>query len=312
MEFRNLTDLGRAVANWSAKLPEDLDIIVGIPRSGMLAATLLAVHMHKPLVDLEGYVAGRSFQGGDRTGLVRAPADRPRKVLIVDDSVSSGNAMRRAQAVLPSPKSDEVLFGAVYATQVGQQCVDTFGETVALPRLFEWNLYHHGLLAEACMDIDGVLCRDPSDAENDDGPRYRRFISTVPARVVPRVRIAHLVSSRTETYRPETEAWLAEHGIQYGELHLYQGTAAERRERGDHAAHKAAVYLATKTQIFIESDRAQAVEISRVSGRGVVATDTMEFFDGRALYRIASQLRRSEWPPVRAYRKLVREIRGVG
>lgn len=309
MEFRNLNDLGKSIANWSTRLPDDLDIIAGIPRSGMLAAVLLAIHMHKPLVDLEGYVAGRSFQGGERTGFARALPERPHKVLIVDDSVSSGNAIRRARMLLPSDSDDEVLFGAVYATDIGQDFVDTFGELVPQPRLFEWNLFNHGLLTEACMDIDGVLCRDPSHQENDDGLRYRRFIETVPARVVPQVRVAHLVSSRAEQYRPETEAWLSAHGIRYGELHLYPGTAAERRERGDHAAYKASIYSSTDAMIFVESDRAQAIEISQTSRRAVIATDTMELFDGRRFRQIVSRIRQSDSVSIRTARKLVHTIR---
>lgn len=37
---------------------------------------------------------------------------------------------------------------------------------------------NHGILKKACLDIDGVLCVDPTPEENDDGPRYREFLLT--------------------------------------------------------------------------------------------------------------------------------------
>ncbi len=36
-------------------------------------------------------------------------------------------------------------------------------EVIDRPRIFEWNVLHHpGILKDACLDIDGVLCHDPS------------------------------------------------------------------------------------------------------------------------------------------------------
>ncbi len=32
------------------------------------------------------------------------------------------------------------------------------------------------LLENFCVDIDGILCRDPTREENDDGPKYRELI----------------------------------------------------------------------------------------------------------------------------------------
>lgn len=73
-----------------------------------------------------------------------------------------------------------------------------------MPRVFEWNVLHHPVLNDACVDIDGVLCRDPTPAENDDGRKYREFLSTVEPTIVPGQRIGHLVTSRLEQYRPKT------------------------------------------------------------------------------------------------------------
>lgn len=315
MQFKSLADLGRDLADWSAVLPQDIDLIVGIPRSGMLAATLLALHLQKPLIDLDGYISGGdSFEGGFRTGHSLIRPGIPRKVLVLDDSVASGYAMRRAKSKISAGgvASDQVLFGAVYALPENTDFVDVFAKVVEGPRVFEWNLFHHRILAESCMDIDGVLCRDPSMAENDDGARYVNFVKETPARVVPSIRVGHLVSARTEKYRELTEVWMKRYGVQYGELHLYPGTTKERRARGDHADFKARVYRATGAKLFIESDPTQAARIANLTGRPVLCIETMRLLPGGLLHESAAAIHNSQAWPIRGSRIVWRRIRAVG
>ena len=58
------------------------------------------------------------------------------------------------------------------------------------------------------MDFDGVLCRDPTEEENDDGDKYRYFIANVEPIFKPSVEIGWIVTSRLEKYRDLTENWL--------------------------------------------------------------------------------------------------------
>ena len=48
------------------------------------------------------------------------------------------------------------------------------------------------------MDIDGVLCADPTPEENDDGEKYRHFLLNAPPLFIPKVTIGTLVTSRLE------------------------------------------------------------------------------------------------------------------
>jgi len=280
MNYRSVHDLRRAVLELARLLPGDLDLIVGVPRSGLLAANLLALYLNLPLADVDGYLAQRVLSGGSRTaGAVAVDWDAGLKVLVLDDSVDTGTALdtvRRRLAAAPS--SHDVQYGAVYVSnrpRPGQ--LRWWAEVVAQPRVFEWNVLHHPRLAEACMDLDGVLCRDPSPAENDDGPAYRQFLDCVPATYVPPYPVAHLVTARLEAYRAETEKWLARNQISYGTLHMLEGYTAQRRaHQGPHAAFKASVYRRTKAWLFIESSAAQAADIAAHSGRPVFCTDTYQ------------------------------------
>jgi len=165
----------------------------------------------------------------------------------------------------------------VYVTASGTKYVDYWYEILDPPRIFEWNVLHHSILQNSCVDIDGVLCRDPTPEENDDGEKYRKFIQTVEPNFIPTVEIGWIVSSRLEKYRKETEQWLKKHGIKYKELVLLDLPDSETRARlRAHAKHKAEVYRKTGADLFIESSRNEALEIARLSGKPVLCYTTGE------------------------------------
>ncbi len=183
IEFRSLADLERTVIEALPRLPRDLDLVVGVPRSGMLAASLIALHRHTLLTDFDSFLEGRINGHGHRLKKhdLAASVDAARRILIVDDSVNSGRAItevkaRLAASSLCSRVIDRTEFGAVFASDSGRGHVDHYFSITPPPRLFSWNLMGTDLLSDACVDIDGVLCVDPTDADNDDGPRYERFL----------------------------------------------------------------------------------------------------------------------------------------
>jgi len=266
MNYRSVADLNEDIKRWVPQLPKDVDLVVGIPRSGLLAANLTALQLNVPLTDLDGFLTGRVLSTGER--FEDDPESTPRRVLVLDDSVLSGSSMAEARqrvADTDLPMETEVVFGAVYISPRGKRLVDTYADVVSPPRVFEWNLMHHPtVVPKSCFDLDGVLCRDPTPEENDDGPRYREFISTVDPRVVPSTRIGWIVTARLEKYREPTEAWLDRHGFEYDELIMLDlPSAKERRRRASHAQYKARMYHETGAELFVESDHSQAVEIAR-------------------------------------------------
>ncbi|WP_150308244.1 phosphoribosyltransferase [Planctomonas psychrotolerans] len=278
LNYRSVHELNQSVIRWSRDLPQNVELIVGIPRSGLLAASLLSLHMHRPLCDLTTYLSGAEPWGGFR----RATGAASGITLLVDDTSHTGQEMDRVKAAVRAAGKDSasVLYGAVYITASARPFVDTFAEVLPHPRAFEWNILNHPrMLSRACMDIDGVLCPDPADRDNDDGPRYRRFLSDTELRYRPSFKVHSLVTSRLEKYRPETEEWLARHGVEYGELIMLDlPTAAERRRLGAHATHKAAAYAASGNELFIESERDQGKRIHELTGLPVYVTDTRDFF----------------------------------
>lgn len=280
VNYRSLTDLNKIIVENLPRFPRDIDLVVGIPRSGLLAANLLALHLNLPLTDLEGFINGHVFSGGSRQKRTDITLTRPRfrKVLVIDDSVGSGATMGQTrQTVAQSAVQAEVLYGCVFITSEAKNAVDLYFEICPGPRVFEWNIMHSWILETACVDIDGVLCRDPTEEENDDGAKYEHFVSTVQPLIIPTVRIGHLVTCRLEKFRRPTEQWLASHGFQYNKLIMMDlPDKSARIKAGNHAAYKAHFYQKTDSVLFIESSLEQARAIAQLTGKNVFCVQTRE------------------------------------
>jgi uncharacterized HAD superfamily protein len=279
VNFRSIADLNDAIIRGLPKIPQDVDLVVGIPRSGLLAATIVACHRNLPLTDLEGLIDGRllpSFkrpQQPEARGLAFA-----KKVLVLDDSILSGRAMALTRDRLAEARlSCQIIYAAVYAAPECRSKVDLYFEEIHGRRVFEWNLMRSKIISESCVDIDGVLCFDPSEDDNDDGPRYQRFLAEAQPLLLPTERVGWLVTSRLEKYRRLTEQWLERHGVRYGELVMLDlSDKAARVAEKPQAKFKAEAYRRTGAALFVESSPRQAAEIAEATGLPVLCTHTRQ------------------------------------
>ena len=119
MNFRTVGQMNACIARNLDKLPRDIDVIVGVPRSGSLAANLLALHLNLPLTDVQGLLEGRLMGGGSRLRN-RVPDNDPRlckKVLVLDDSILSGKSMDKVRRRLENAAiQTEIVYSVVYGT----------------------------------------------------------------------------------------------------------------------------------------------------------------------------------------------------
>lgn len=308
MNFRSVADLDRDILRWLPSLPADIELVVGIPRSGMIPALLIALHRNLPVTDVQGLIDGRLMGAGltkKMDGMGTGFLGQRRRILVVDDSILNGTQLRKVREELaPLAAQHDLRYAAVYIAPGRSGEVDFGAVELDQPRIFEWNVMHSLMVEQACLDIDGVLCRDPRTDENDDGDAYCRFLAETTPIVLPKRPARMLVTSRLEKYRRHTEEWLARHGVQYTELRMLDLPDAETRRRlGAHASFKAQVYKESDCRLFIESEPHQAQEIARVSGKYVLCWGDMRLYNpttlgvaqrkGRsALRRLRSFLRR--------------------
>lgn len=278
MHYRSISDMNDTIVGNLRRLPRDIDLVVGVPRSGVLAATLVSLAANIPMTDLDSFLEGRVYTSGitkRRAALDRKVSDM-RKVLVIDDSVAGGNAMRDARARIEAAGIEgDFTYAAVFGLEPQHPETDVVFEVVPHPRMFQWNFMHHKFLGECCVDIDGVLCLDPTEAENDDGPAYEKFLSEARPLHAPTHRIGWLVTSRLEKYRALTEAWLAKNGVLYDQLIMLDlPSKAERQRLGAHGSFKADFYRKSNAILFIESEHAQALKITELSGKPVLCVET--------------------------------------
>ena len=278
MNYRSVADMNDAIILNAHRIPGNIDLVVGVPQSGLLSANLYSLSANIPLTDLDSLLAGRIYTSGHTKNPSRLKNDLSgfRRILVLDDSIGSGTSMRDArERIATSGLQAEFIFAAVYGPEATHPEADIVLEQVANPCAFQWNFMQHAMLENACVDIDGVLCIDPTDQENDDGAAYERFLSEARPLHIASRRIGWLVTSRLEKYRDLTEAWLRARGIEYGELVMLDlPSKAERQRLGAHGSFKAGFYRDCDATLFIESEDRQAQTIAQLSGKPVLCVET--------------------------------------
>jgi hypoxanthine phosphoribosyltransferase len=239
------------------RLPRKYDIVVGIPNSGMIPAHVIGFTLGVPVYNINEFRL------------------HVKNVLLVDDSITSGNTMNGAKGFL----QDENIDTAVIYTDRPDMDVTYFQKQIDAPRVFQWNIFKHGHLENACLDIDGVLSKDPDFVEDDNKPdQMREFILNTEPLHIPKRTVKAFITNRIEKYRPETEQWLKKHNIKYKHLIMAPfDTANERRkyftQLGGNGFWKAQKYKEILGAWFIESNITQAKQIKSIIKDSVYCTD---------------------------------------
>lgn len=286
MSYITYAQLAKDVQVLARKLPRsligDLAGVLGVPRSGMLPATMLANHFHLPLSDTYSFcTTGWLPRGGSRLAGFSSIGNT---LLVVDDSIHTGTSMSASLAVCRDSFSQYTFVSAtIYRCPEKQAPVDYYALDVAKPRYFEWNLMQHPDMNSFMLDLDGVLCYDPT-VFDDDGPEYVKSISEAQPFHTPRFPIHSICTMRLEHRREVTEKWLADYGIKYERLIMVGlDTANKRRRILDYELWKGEHYKRSDARLFIESSAMQGEGIAQVSGKPVICLEDNRLYTGEDL-----------------------------
>lgn len=277
--YVSFAQLSNAIRSQLYAIPADVDLIVGIPRSGMVPAYQIGLFLNRLVCDIDCFIADGSVSHGHtrKLGISLSSLRQAQHILLVDDSIATGGSMQKALArIQESGYAGRISTCAAIIAPSHRSSVNVSFITMPQPRLFEWNAFHHTCVETACFDMDGVLCVDPTAHDNDDGPRYEKFLANARPLFRPTMKIGHIVTARLEKYRSLTEDWLAANNISYGQLHLVDlPSRAERIRLGAHCSHKIRVYRETGAPMFYESEIGQSHQIATGSGKPVLCIDEM-------------------------------------
>lgn len=267
---------------WVRAFPRQYDLIVGVPRSGMLIASIIALKLGKGLTTPDLLRQGKywhSSQAGASFSL-----DDIQHILVVDDSIDKGRAMTKAlDEIRQAGRDFDVTRAALIVREGTRHNADLYYKIIEPPRTFEWNILHRkiasynakGVLA---VDLDGVLCANPPPGADDDEAWYLQWISDANPYLIPRFEIDHIVTCRLEKYRAETERWLARQGVRYVSLHMWD--LPDKSARGENfAGHKIEALLRIKPDMFWESHRGQAEAIWKATRIPTLCVDEMTMYN---------------------------------
>lgn len=292
MKFVTLAELAGTIRKNVHKIPHDVDFVIGVPRSGVIAAGIIAEFLNAPLIDVDSFAKfGALPTGGRRSRFHRRPVTERSRVLVVDDTIFHGWSLRETKnklAPFARKFGYEFVYLAVFlegpndGVDIWLEDLRRYTDGYTTFVLYEWNIFHHvpKLMGECIYDIDGVLCLDPPDERS--GRPYLDYLPNAVPLFTPTVKVGELVTYRLEKYRDLTEWWLRNQGVTYGALTMFPAKSYdERAEMGiSPAAFKADIYrLRPWAKLFVESDDRQAREIYGLAGKPVYSVETNKIYE---------------------------------
>ena len=268
--FISSEQLHRDVKHLASMVPSDVTTIAGVARSGLAVASMLAMYLHLPLLTMR-HQQNDVVSAGHGWRLAR---DKPQgRVLIVDDTVMTGNSIKSVRPIAER-EFEDYLFATVYCNPAARQKPDLFAVELPWPHILEWNVFNSVMASSIAVDFDGILCHDCPAGSDDDGLKYLEFIQNAKPLYLPRREpVPLIVTARIEKYRRPTEEWLQRHGVRFEKLVMHSAATLRERQRDNIAAYKAKHFRewlksrrGIRPFIFFESDDQQARQIaSRVT-----------------------------------------------
>jgi uncharacterized HAD superfamily protein len=284
------SDLHRLIQANLSSIDPTTDLIVVIPRSGYVPAGHIATVLNLPIISLDRFSSVLEVDNRFTLRSLLIPKSNPKNILVVDDTTCTGSRMNNAVELVSRkwPKSRITTLSIAVASNFNFRPDIYFFESPA-PRMFAWNMFNHSQLTKhLAVDLDGILCDDPNQEQNDDGTNYLDFIGSARIKVRPQEKVKAIVTGRLEKYREQTENWLQKNDIHYTDLFMNDAPSAlyRRTEKFistglevDQISHfKSRILQEIKPNAFIESNLVQASNIHKITGINTYAFDDDKFF----------------------------------
>ena len=195
--YRDFNFINALIANNLQKIPSDTDLVVGIPRSGLIVSTLIAEYTNKPSTDIFSYLAGvGNYKLNSGSFAPSTNYEAVHTVLLVDDAMGVGLTMERAKSMIsvkfPNVK---IITCVAFVEAFSVEKVDIYF-LILKDQFLPWSILKRGI-SDACVDIDGFLTEDVPADMDDDGIKYVQFLTMQRPKFIPdrkRLRLASAFS----------------------------------------------------------------------------------------------------------------------
>ena len=272
------------------KIPRNVCGVIGMPRSGMMPATIIAEHLNIGLSTPESVISAGSVEKAlMEHGHRGMRTDGDKVLLVVDDTCYHGNSFADTAKKLKAPAFSgyDFIFLAVYLEGPCEKMrPDVWLRDIREPAktgpfgyaLYEWNLFAHGNLTRRTLfDLDGVFCQDPPDERDEDA--YVRYIKNPVPLHIPTGGPITICTYRLEKYRKETIDFLERIGLKKVFVFMSQAKSYEERRRSISPwEYKAFIYSDDCWLLFVESDDYQARLIHEMTNKPVVCIETNKVY----------------------------------
>lgn len=162
INYRSVNDMDFLIRTNCYQVANCIDFIVGVPKSGLLAATILATQLNIPMLSCEAILSkcsvNQNINDKSWKKKIHYEPNGQYRVLLIDDSTNEGTVIRKLKEEMLNANEKLVIQTlAIYATTRAMNKVDLFFELLEQPRVFEWNLLHNKILERTMIPASLVL-----------------------------------------------------------------------------------------------------------------------------------------------------------
>ena len=281
------------------KIPHDIDGVIGIARSCMIPAAMIAEALNVGLTErlffdsvvksgipVEAAFHSHGWRPFNRKITCEGGGQKP-KFLVVDDTCCNGRETKNSRQMFSGDKFHgfDFLYLAVYCDgpcviDKPDICLEDLSHWTNHDHLFEWHVMTHpNYLRQTMFDLDGIMCLDPPDERDTEA--YERYIENpVPFHVPPPGQQITIVTYRLEKYRSQTEKFLDSVGLTNKRVIMHPAASWEERANEPSWKYKAQWYISNPWyKLFVESDPIQATMIHQATGKPVYCLTTNFMFN---------------------------------
>jgi uncharacterized HAD superfamily protein len=288
MDYCTYNDLDIIIRkNFSKFTSWNPELVVGIQRSGMIPAYMVSMALNVQCCTITDLIENREIKvlsSRDLKSSVVFPWEA-KKILIIDDSVNEGLKYCELLSQIPRDVREKCINAAIFVSRKSNKFLDLYLDILPV-HIFEWHIFHRKFEVEnSGFDLDGVLCDNPTIAEESNEDNYVSFIKSAKPKYIPTYEIKAIVTSRLEKYRLETEQWLRANNVKYKKLIMLNLSSNEERASIPNcsALYKAKVYIEGDFYLFYESNEVEARVIAMETGKSVYCIDSNKIIEEHRL-----------------------------
>lgn len=271
------------------KVPKDILGVIGVPRSGMLPATIIANQLNVGLCTINEFVEKGAIIFDKNHGNRKLRSVQSKKILVVDDTCYNGTETKKNRAKLSCFNEEyEFVYMCIYLE--GNCIVDkpdlylvnivdkvkNSGFDICL---YEWNLFSNpAIMEKTIFDLDGVLCAEPPDERNLTD--YLHYINNPIPLIVPTLDRITVCTYRLIKYKEETLKFLDNVGLTEKMVYMFNSNTYEERSKTPPYVYKSYIYnKLSDYKLFVESNDNQAREICKITKKPVYCVETNKLYN---------------------------------